>query len=400
MKIKHIFLCALSVSLMTACSAVDEPQVQDDGEHVYTLSLSIDLGSEKTRTVEELTTDGVYVYFLFGSEGNYNPGYAVYSSSEGLWTLTTNKGLTEGSGTAEVYYFGPTQKITSLDPEETFSLDGTSPIYKGRMEYNCASDGSVVGASTLTPNVGRLRFRSNTSSAIIVRGINTPYTWDRNTSEIISDTDKCRLSMNKEVDGDRYLSDYVYGFSFDEDGTNFIKVIIGSYSYSYVHFLDCNYHNLLDIFNSGATGVFDLDNDTRWLSETYTYSNKSDFTISSNSQNIDEEYGLYYDGYYTLDSKVGLRFQCNFKVTECTTSDSEGVLAFVIRAYDSSDNLIDEAVHYLFRSNTHDLNSTYKFDQNYYMPNPNAHDESVTYEFGIEYLGVKAKVTNIFINNF
>lgn len=219
--IKVIGMAFTMAMLFNACSqdstALDEvvateEQIADDEPLVYTMHLNCEAPGYMENGTRATTTwaNGSTIYLRFGSVA----GTATYSSSTGLWTVTTTSTLatTTTETNCNAYYFENPGTVSS----DAVTLTEKTAIYEGTGRYTHPTSTDIYVNATLDPKTWRMRFNGGSVTLLGSESeMNYNSSFNRSTGS---------FTTSKMGDVNLQSTEYVYGMFVNANGDNIIKV--------------------------------------------------------------------------------------------------------------------------------------------------------------------------------
>lgn len=219
-------LQALVVIMITAlfasCSSDENLEALENGaesaakEYVYNMQFDAPapaFDGLSSRATSWANNSVVYLKFKNGS--SYVYGKATYSTSTSSWTIVSNSSIPATSTETQVsaYYIENPESTSSTEVR----LSPTSVSYSGSGTYTSSSS-TIYVKVTMTPAIGRLRFKGTSGTSIIVKPSDSHLC--TYASFGISDCSfrdaKNDLTMSVKSTG---YTDYVYGYFEYVSGT-------------------------------------------------------------------------------------------------------------------------------------------------------------------------------------
>lgn len=170
-------LQALVVIMMTAlfasCSSDENLETLENGadsavkEYVY--NMQFDAPAPAFDGLSSRATswaNGSVVYLKFKNGSSYVYGKATYSTSTSSWTIVSNSSIPATSTETQVsaYYIENPESTSSSEVR----LAPTSASYSGSGTYTSSSS-TIYVKVTMTPAIGRLRFKGTSGTSITVK---------------------------------------------------------------------------------------------------------------------------------------------------------------------------------------------------------------------------------------
>lgn len=155
------------------------------------------------------------VYLKFKNGSSYVYGKATYSTSTSSWTIVSNSSIPATSTETQVsaYYIENPESTSSTEVR----LSPTSVSYSGSGTYTSSSS-TIYVKVTMTPAIGRLRFKGTSGTSIIVKSSDSHLCTYASfgTSDCSFRYAKNDLTMSVKSTG---YTDYVYGYFEYVSGT-------------------------------------------------------------------------------------------------------------------------------------------------------------------------------------
>jgi len=235
LSLSSLSIACILVFALAACSQdndlFDAPEVTEPvaEEYVYTVHLDCDaplFDDEAGTRANYSWPNGSKLYLRFSNGSSYVTGTAVYSSSTGKWTISSNTALTTSNTSKTCYanYF-----INSGTSTSTYvNLTAKTACYYGAGTYTHPTSTDIYLKVKLSPKTWRLRFSGSSSTSITVTNssdINYNTKFDIANGTYTAEKQNVSLSV-----GSNGYTDYVYG-QFVYSSSNKIYVKNGSDTY-------------------------------------------------------------------------------------------------------------------------------------------------------------------------
>ena len=272
--LKYTVAIAALFLALAACNKMESPTgevVMENGKHICKMVLNGSVaGYEGTTVRDNIDTrstsswsDGDLVYIAFHCGDAIVPGMAIYSASDG-WSVSFDGDLTEGtSQQCEVRFF----VNTTFANDNLVTLNPQTEVYEdinGTFDYG---NGTITVTASLTPKVGRIRFKGNSGDKIHVTGFTTFSTFSPAGNKFSSSA--ALIPLIVESSG---VTPYVYGvFTYDD-----CKIGVVGSDFAYTR--TCN----TSIFQPGDSGYMKIPSKTahnNWRTGLYVTINDVEFRM-------------------------------------------------------------------------------------------------------------------------
>lgn len=233
----QLSIIAIMALLLVACDHDDSSDMREmpneNGEYTYTLHLEADaplFDDEAGTRATGSWANGSKIFLRFNNGSSYVTGSAVYNSSTGKWTISTNSSLSVNgnSTTCHAYHFKSSGAVSVSN--NTISLDPKTACYYGAGTYSHPTSTDVYITVKLTPQTWRLRFSGSSGASITVTNSSDIYyntKLDLFTGKFTSEKKNVDLSV-----GSNGYTPYIYGIWEYSYIDNDLYVKNGSNTYS------------------------------------------------------------------------------------------------------------------------------------------------------------------------
>jgi hypothetical protein len=183
--------------MLSACTDTDDIK-QPDAPATYSMQLEVTLTNYKdvaTRATTYSFVNNDVVYVLFTKGSTTIKGTAVYNSTTRLWTITSSQSLAETyDGSCRLAFLldagSTTQNVVNMTQQTRLYTDDNA-VYE-------FSGNTVKVKGTLSPALGRIRFRGASGQKCTVSGLAFAYSFnlDSHTLNIMSNKFSATCASN------------------------------------------------------------------------------------------------------------------------------------------------------------------------------------------------------------
>lgn len=246
MKTIDKILIVATMGSLAACNSSDTEDLVTTEEELQWTVCNLEMNVEKpsfgdnSRAEDYQWADGARIYISFDKkDGSTTYGSALYSKSDGKWSLSYNGRLDNGEYTCRVYYFEGSYTDDAIHVMVTTSTE--TGIYVDDDALYEFSDRSVSLSARLQPFTSRIRFKRNNSSGSLTgyaKNMVTYSSFDLNTCQFVQNSPQSEIKVTFK--NGEYYSNYIYAshVNYSEDDElsrlqNDLKVRDSAYVYRY-----------------------------------------------------------------------------------------------------------------------------------------------------------------------
>ena len=227
---KNLLITAISVLAFCACASddIEAPITESQTEHVVPMILNVtrERFDDEPQTRGEYTDeweDGATLYVkLQDSSGNtyvpnWSSGTATYVKAIDAWSLKY-KGIVIQDNLAHcsVYYLVNSDSVI----DDVVYLSPNTAVYLDSMATYRFEKGQIIINATLKPQTGRVRFKGEPGSTIIVGGLSFYYKYNHQEGKL-SQTSSIFLSQATQTVLQTGYTPYIYGKPADANEKQF-----------------------------------------------------------------------------------------------------------------------------------------------------------------------------------
>ncbi len=177
--VSSFLVCLLSLGVFLSCQNDMADTVERGDGQSYRLIWEGDIqGYAESRGPVREKKDGDCVYLLFNTAGGTVKGTAIYNSSLDEWTVNCNGDIPVGTTSSCIAYY--IDKVVEGEPQ-TIELDQRTLVCSDTDAEYTKGNGYIRLTATLTPSMGRIRFKGTEGQSFLLSGIKylTGFnTWD------------------------------------------------------------------------------------------------------------------------------------------------------------------------------------------------------------------------------